>query len=211
MAAEPDVADQPPTVSLAEAPAAASEPGSPPRETGEERRRDSRLAISVDLVLVRIGPGGVPGPDERTLADNIGRRGARVLTADDRSAIGDVVRISERGGDFQTTATVRHVSVGVDGIRRLGVEFIDRTAPDRLLPNPEARPRPRRQSRPSASQLPDTPMSVKSVRPRRPGAAAATRGSASASTCCSGASARAAPRWRRSGPSPTTSGAAAPA
>ena len=142
VAAEPDAADQPPTVSLAEPPAAASEPASPPRESGEERRRDSRLAISVDLVLVRMGPGGVPGPDERTLADNIGRRGARVLTADDRSAIGDVVRISERGGDFQTTATVRHVSVGVDGIRRLGVEFIDRTAPDRLLPNPEARPRP---------------------------------------------------------------------
>ena len=162
--AEPDAADQPPTVSLAEPPAAASEPASPPRESGEERRRDSRLAISVDLVLVRMGPGGVPGPDERTLADNIGRRGARVLTADDRSAIGDVVRISERGGDFQTTATVRHVSVGTDGIRRLGVEFIDRTAPDRLLPNPEARPRPKRQSRPSASQLPDTPLAVKSVR-----------------------------------------------
>jgi hypothetical protein len=118
----------------------------------------------VDLVLVRIGPGGVPGADELTLADNIGRRGARILTADDRAAIGDVVRITERGGDFQTTAMVRHVSVGADGIRRLGVEFVDRTAPDRLLPNPEARPRPRRQSRPSASQLPDTPLSLKSVR-----------------------------------------------
>ncbi len=139
-------------------------PPPPAREAGEERRRDSRLAISVDLVLVRMGSDGVPGADELTLADNIGRRGARILTADDRAAIGDVVRIRERGGDFQTTATVRHVSVGADGIRRLGVEFMDRTAPDRLLPNPEARPRPRRQSRPDASQLPETPLSLKSVR-----------------------------------------------
>ncbi len=145
---------------------AADAPPPPPaaREAGEERRRDSRLAISVDLVVVRIGSDGVPSADELTLADNIGRRGARILTADDRAAIGDVVRITERGGDFQTTATVRHVSVGADGIRRLGVEFVDRTAPDRLLPNPEARPRPKRQSRPAANQLPDTPLSLRSVR-----------------------------------------------
>lgn len=162
--AEPDASEQPlPTLSLVD-PVPTPEPASLARENGAERRRDSRLAISVDLVLVRVGPGGLPGPDERTLADNIGRRGARILTADDRSAIGDVVRITERGGDFQTTATVRHVSVGADGIRRLGVEFIDRTAPDRLLPNPEARPRPKRQSRPSASQLPDTPLSLKARR-----------------------------------------------
>ncbi|HET9317558.1 MAG TPA: protein kinase, partial [Vicinamibacteria bacterium] len=156
---DPDGGADRPTVALADAPALA-----PPRESGEERRRDSRLAISVDLVLVRMGSDGVPGPDERTLADNIGRRGARILTADDRAAIGDKVRIAERGGDFETSATVRHVSVGADGIRRLGVEFIDRMAPDRLLPNPEAKPRPKRQARLSASQLPDTPLSLKSAR-----------------------------------------------
>jgi hypothetical protein len=156
VAAEPETAPEP-------APAAPT-PSGPVREAGEERRRDSRLAISVDLVLVRIGSDGLPGPDERTLADNIGRRGARILTADDRAAIGDKVRLAERGGDFETTAMVRHVSVGPDGIRRLGVEFIDRVAPDRLLPNPDAKPRPRRQSRPSVSQLPDTPLSLKSVR-----------------------------------------------
>ena len=159
VAVEPDAAADRPAAAPADAPS----PSGPVRESGEERRRDSRLAISVDLVLVRIGSDGVPGPAERTLADNIGQRGARILTADDRAAIGDKVRLTERGGDFETTATVRHVSVGADGIRRLGVEFIDRMAPDRLLPNPEAKPRPRRQSRPSASQLPDTPLSLKNV------------------------------------------------
>ncbi len=160
----------PPTIALPEpvrpesappesVPLAAEAP--PPADGGEERRRDSRLAITVDLVLVRFGPDGVAGPEERTLADNIGRRGARILTADDRAAVGDRVRLAERGGDFETHATVRHVSVGSDGIRRLGVEFSDRTAPDRLLPNPEAKPRPRRVVRPSARQLPDTPLSMK--------------------------------------------------
>jgi hypothetical protein len=132
-----------------------------PGEGGAERRRDSRLSITVDLVLVRFGPDGTPGPEERTLADNIGRRGARILTADDRSAVGDKVRISERGGDFETHATVRHVSVGADGIRRLGIEFIEKTAPDRLLPVTEMRPRPKRHTRPIARRLPDTPVSVK--------------------------------------------------
>jgi hypothetical protein len=165
-AAAPDEAsaEQPPTVSLAEPPSATEAPVAPAPESGAERRRDSRIAISVDLVLVRVGPGGVPGADERTLADNIGRRGARVLTADDRAAVGDIVRIAEQGGDFQVTAAVRHVSVGADGIRRLGVEFLDRSAPDRLVPNPEARPRPKRLQRPEASHLPETPASLRSVR-----------------------------------------------
>jgi serine/threonine protein kinase len=161
-AAEP--AEQPPTISLAEPAPTAPSADSGPLDPGTEKRRDSRLAITVDLVLVRFESDGTSGPEERTLADNIGRRGARVLTADDRAAVGDRVRIVERGGDFETGATVRHVSVGADGIRRLGVEFIDRVAPDRLLPNPEARPRPRRQTRPDASRLPETPIALKTVR-----------------------------------------------
>ena len=105
---------------------------------GAELRRDSRIAISVDLVLVRVGPGGVPGADERTLADNIGRRG-RARADGGRPRRGGRHRAHRRAGRrFQTTAAVRHVSVGADGIRRLGVEFLDRSAPDRLVPNPEA-------------------------------------------------------------------------
>ena len=120
------------------------------------------------------------GPDERTLADNIGRRGARVLTADDGAAANDVLRIHEHGGDFETRAAVRHVSVGADGIRRLGVEFLDRQAPDRLLPYVEPKARPRNGTR-GTRKTPHTPVQA-APPPHARTNAAATRGSASAST-----------------------------
>ena len=45
-----------------------------------ERRRDTRLPISVDLMLRRLGAGGSVLQEERTVTDNIGAHGARVLT-----------------------------------------------------------------------------------------------------------------------------------
>ena len=128
-----------------------------PSGQGAERRRDSRLGISVDLVVARERPDGSFERDERTLADNIGRRGARVLTADAGVAANDVLRIREQGGDFETRAAVRHVSVGADGIRRLGVEFLDREAPDRLVPTVEPKPRPRRTGTRGTRRTPHTP------------------------------------------------------
>ena len=125
---------------------------------GAERRRDSRIGISVDLVIARQKADGSFERDERTLADNIGRRGARVLTADDGASMNDVLRIREHGGDFETRAAVRHVSVGADGIRRLGVEFLDRQAPDRLVPFVEPKARPRRSGTRSTRRTPHTPL-----------------------------------------------------
>jgi hypothetical protein len=139
-------------------PAPPTAPAGEPAGPGAERRRDSRLGISVDLVVARQKPDGSFERDERTLADNVGRRGARVLTADDSAAVNDVLRIREHGGDFETRAAVRHVSVGADGIRRLGVEFLDRQAPDRLVPYVEPRPRPRRTGTRGTRRTPPTPV-----------------------------------------------------
>jgi Protein kinase domain/DnaJ domain len=129
-----------------------------PAVDGAERRRDSRIGISVDLVIARQKADGSFERDERTLADNIGRRGARVLTADDGASVNDVLRIQEHGGDFETRAAVRHVSVGADGIRRLGVEFLDRQAPDRLVPFVEPKARPRRSGTRGTRRTPHTPL-----------------------------------------------------
>jgi hypothetical protein len=149
----------PPAVEVAP-PAPAPPPPTPvePAGHGAERRRDSRIGISVDLVVARQKADGSFERDERTLADNVGRRGARVLTADDGASVNDVLRIREHGGDFETRAAVRHVSVGADGIRRLGVEFLDRQAPDRLVPFVEPRARPRRTGTRGTRKTPHTPL-----------------------------------------------------
>jgi serine/threonine protein kinase len=106
----------------------------PPQSTGQDRRKHSRLEISVDVVLKRLSAGGAVMQEERTVADNIGRRGARVLTAMTGLAEGDAVVLQEVGSDFQARAAVRHVYRPIDNIQRIGVEFLDRTAPDRLVP-----------------------------------------------------------------------------
>jgi hypothetical protein len=116
---------------------ATSEPVSAPRS---ERRRDTRLPISLDLMLRRLGAGGSVLQEERTVTDNIGARGARVLTTMSDLAEGHTVSIQEVGGSFGTRSVVRHVSTGVDRIRRLGVEFLDRQAPDHLVPSDDSKP-----------------------------------------------------------------------
>jgi hypothetical protein len=153
-------AGTPETASASPAPAAAEAPAA----HGAERRRDSRIGISVDLVIARQKADGSFERDERTLADNVGRRGARVLTADAGASVNDVLRIREHGGDFETRAAVRHVSIGSDGIRRLGVEFLDRQAPDRLVPFVEPKARPRRTGTRPTRRTPHTP--VQPARPR---------------------------------------------
>ncbi len=85
-----------------------------------------------------MAPDGRPGPRESTLAENIGRGGVQVLTAMPSLAVGDIVSVTERGGDFQARAAVRSAYIGPDRIRRVNLEFLDRQAPDRLVPAEDA-------------------------------------------------------------------------
>jgi serine/threonine protein kinase len=109
-------------------------PATGPAARHEERRKHSRLAISVEVTLRRLSPAGAVLREERTVVDNISRRGARVLTTMTDLAAGDMVSIQEVGSEFKTSATVRSVFTGRDNIRRLGLEFLDRTAPEHLVP-----------------------------------------------------------------------------
>ena len=99
-----------------------------------ERRRATRLEISVDMVLRRISRGGTVLQEERTVANNIARHGARVLTTMTTLGVDDLVVVQEVGTDFQARSAVRHASTGKDNVHRIGVEFLDWPAPDRLVP-----------------------------------------------------------------------------
>lgn len=104
----------------------------PPAAAARERRLHSRLQIHVNIRLRRLeaSPGG--GEEEMTIAENISRGGARVLTSLP-IAKGEVVQVEEVGGLFTTRAEVRHVYLGADRVPRLNLRFIDRQAPDSLV------------------------------------------------------------------------------
>ncbi len=98
-----------------------------------ERRGHSRLDTPLNVVLKRTSAQGALLQEERTVADNLSLRGARVLTSLASIVVGDVVVFEELGGSFSTRAVVRHRTLGRDNICRLGVEFVERPAPAHLV------------------------------------------------------------------------------
>jgi serine/threonine protein kinase len=101
--------------------------------TPADRRRVTRLDIPVNFILRRVGTLGTVLQEERTIAENCGRGGARVMTTMTSLLIGDLVHLEEVGGPFKTRANVRGSYVGRDGIRRLNLQFVDSPAPDYLV------------------------------------------------------------------------------
>ena len=106
-------------------------PTDPPPASKEERRKWQRLGVFVNVRLRWTSPGGQE-IEEQTIAENIGRGGARVLTSLP-VVKGDVVRLEEIDGDFQARAEIRNIYIGGDHIPRLNLRFLDAAAPDRLL------------------------------------------------------------------------------
>jgi len=97
-----------------------------------ERRRSPRLDVFVNLRIRRIR-ADVTGPrEEQTIAENIGKGGARVLTSLD-VAKGEVVEVQEVDGPFRARAEVRNAYVGTDHIPRLNLCFLDAEAPAHLV------------------------------------------------------------------------------
>jgi hypothetical protein len=100
-----------------------------------DRRTSSRLQIPLDVMLTRTDGDGHVIEEERTFTENIGPGGARVMTSLQAARTGEIVLFTEVGGDFRTRAMVRHTYIGNDRVRRLNLEFLDREAPDRLVPS----------------------------------------------------------------------------
>lgn len=102
----------------------------PPKQS--ERRRAPRLDVYVNMRIRRLRDDGSGRVEEQTIAENIGKGGARVLTSLD-IAKGEVVEIQEVGGSFRARAEVRNAYVGQDHIPRLNLCFLDAEAPARLV------------------------------------------------------------------------------
>jgi hypothetical protein len=104
----------------------------PPAAEVKERRRWQRVDIFVNLRLRRMPGAGGGLQEERTIAENIGKGGARVLTSMPVGK-GEILTLEEMDGDFRTRAEVRNLYIGPDGIPRLNLKFLDGEAPDRLV------------------------------------------------------------------------------
>jgi hypothetical protein len=97
-----------------------------------ERRAHERREMPYNLKLSRTDPGA-PGPQqEYTVAENLGKGGARVLTSLP-VVKGDIVLVEEMAGPFRTRAEIRNIYIGKDHIPRLNLKFLDGEAPDRLI------------------------------------------------------------------------------
>jgi hypothetical protein len=104
----------------------------PPPTDPNERRRSSRVEIFVNFTIQQVDEWGAVLQEELTVADNLSKGGARVMTSLDFMK-GDVVQLQEAGGGFATRAEIREVRKGADGIVRLHLRFLDRQTPDRLM------------------------------------------------------------------------------
>jgi PilZ domain len=98
----------------------------------DDRRASPRVNLFVNLTLQLVDEWGVVLQEELTVADNLSRGGAHLMTSLE-FAKSDVVMIQEASGDFASRAEVRGVTRGRDGIIRLHLKFLDRQAPDRML------------------------------------------------------------------------------
>jgi hypothetical protein len=102
----------------------------PPAPT--ERRRTPRLDVFVNLRIRRLREDANDPREEQTIAENIGKGGARVLTSLD-VVKGEILEVREVGGTFRARAEVRNVYVGQDRIPRLNLCFLDAEAPAHLV------------------------------------------------------------------------------
>jgi hypothetical protein len=100
----------------------------------EERRRFPRFEVRLRVTVER--PDGGHSVEE-ALAENLSKWGAQVRTALPVSR-GEMVKVSESKGRYDSRAEIRNVNIGSDGAVRLSLLFLDGPVPDELLPPAEA-------------------------------------------------------------------------
>ncbi len=104
----------------------------PSREVPKDRRNDPRVELFVNFTIQQVDEWGAVLQEELTVADNMSRGGARVMTSLGFH-VGDVILLQEAGGGFATRAEVRGVTRVRSAVDRLHLRFLDRQSPDRLL------------------------------------------------------------------------------
>jgi len=83
-----------------------------------ERRTRKRGALILKVKLQKAG-----AEDERTVLENFGAGGARVMTGR-AFAEGEIVEIEDAEGSFRSRAEVRSIYTGRDGVRRINLRFL---------------------------------------------------------------------------------------
>jgi hypothetical protein len=99
--------------------------------TRTERRAGPRRDLPYNLKLTR-QTTGAQAQQEHTVAENLGKGGARVLTTLP-VVKGEIILVEEVGGPFRTRAEIRNIYIGTDHIPRLNLKFLDGEVPDRLI------------------------------------------------------------------------------
>jgi len=97
--------------------------------TRTERRAHERHEMHYNLRLSRQGEGA---EKEFTVAENLSKGGARVLTTLP-VVKGEIIIVEEMAGPFRTRAEIRNIYIGKDKVPRLNLRFLDAEAPDRLI------------------------------------------------------------------------------
>jgi hypothetical protein len=97
-----------------------------------DRRDGPRVELFVNFTIQLVDEWGAVLQEELTVADNVSRGGARVMTSLSFQ-VGDILLLQEAGGGFATRAEVRGISKVQLTVDRLHLRFLDRQAPDRLL------------------------------------------------------------------------------
>jgi hypothetical protein len=98
-----------------------------------ERRKLNRAPVRLCLKLeAEHAPGGV-AMEEVTVAEDVSQWGAQVRASTLPVLKGAILRVEESGGEFQTRAEVRSITIGADGHPRLHLLFLDKAAPERML------------------------------------------------------------------------------
>ena len=113
-------------------PGAPTRPFQPSVAVPVDRRGAPRVELFVNFTLQLVDEWGAVLQEELTVADNVARGGARVMTSL-AFAVGDILLLQEAGGGFATRAEVRGITKVQPNVDRLHLHFLDRQAPDRLL------------------------------------------------------------------------------
>ena len=90
-----------------------------------DQRVLTRHNIAVDMQLEVLDDKGEAGQTEHTVTENISKKGATLFTTLE-IPIGRFIRLTNKQHNFTVFAAIRATSIGVDGIPRIHVEFIDR-------------------------------------------------------------------------------------
>jgi hypothetical protein len=93
-----------------------------------DERTDTRHRIAVDIQLETIDEKGEVLQSERTVTENISKKGASLFTTLE-IPVGRFIRLTSIQSGITTCAAVRARSIGDDAVARIHVEFIEREWP----------------------------------------------------------------------------------